>query len=537
MVDAATAPSEHVGHEPTEADRRKIQKIIRMRTKHRQTVTEKSASTFRRRRVASSGMPQLVPACSKYSGMHWLPRELVVPDQLPKDCLLPKTYLLPYYGTSKLNWRLYHRNQIDPTLLWRPNLEWNDAFDTNDDGWAHPTSDSSFARLRLQGPNPWMLRRIADGQGPDGTAEPAFEVDYSQLYAGVVDDAVVCRFAVRDGAFIATGIGIGSAEHTPGGPHWDQAKRIANALDVRYVAFVRHLLHCHLLVGEAFALAAYSLPTWHRLRPFMQFFTYSTLHVNHTAYQALLAPSSYFIMAGFVSQADARQMYENAIASFDFEQWMVPRDLDRRGLAAIPDHPYVDDATLVWPAFEAVVQRNLDQLRYDDATIAADKDLQTWYLTLAKILPNTDVTKPLDRQRLEDLLTALIYNNVVHEICGDLSPILGSDDPADKAIVNLANLKEALAAGGAAAPVPPPSAADVFLMDQASYVSRFNVAGNKMMTINAAKFIDDPKLRVTVEDLQSTLRDLEEELEARNRSRPVTFARMLPRNWEASISF
>ena len=49
--------------------------------------------------------------------------------------------------------------------------------------------------------------------------------------------------------------------------------------------------------------------------------------------------------------------------------------------------------------------------------------------------------------------------------------------------------------------------------------------------------VDDPKLRDAILDLQRTLGSLEEELVARNTERPVRFGRMLPSNWEASVSF
>ena len=185
-----------------------------------------------------------------------------------------------------------------------------------------------------------------------------------------------------------------------------------------------------------------------------------------------------------------------------------------------------------------VVERHLDELGLDEAAIAADMDLQAWYLTLAKILPNTDPReRPLDRSRLAELCTALLWNNIVHEICGDFSPIAGSDDPEDKAILHLGKLRSAVIDGDLTTPVEPPTMADVFLMDQASWTSRFNVGGNNILAINAAREVDDPKLRLAIEDLQATLGTLEGELLTRNEGRPVRFARMLPRHWEASVSF
>lgn len=496
---------------------------------------------FRRRRVPVSGMPQLLRACGQYPRMSWLPEDLLVPDVIPPEGRLPKGYVAKYCGLGKAVWAAYNRAPIDPDVAWDPAFEWNRAFPPTGDGWEHPTSDETFTRLRLQGPNPWILRRLPDGDAGDGAGDDAGEVrfaaDFTPYFEGILPP-VVARFAVRDGGLVPTEITVGRVEHRPGDPTWDQAKRVVNAADARLTAFGHHLLYTHLVVGNAFALATYSLPTWHRLRPFMAFFTYGTLVVNDFAYRALLTRGSYFVESGFTSVEDARRLFANLLAHFDLDEWIAPRDIAARGLDAVPDHPYVQDARLVWPAVEDVVERHLEELGLDDAAIAADKDLQTWYLALAKVLPRTDPqADPLDRARLTDLCTVLLWNNVVHEICGDLSPILGSEDPLDKAMVNLARFRDAVADGELTTPVPAPTMADVFLMDQASYVSRFNVGGNNILAINAAREVDDPKLRVAIEDLQVTLRTLERELVERNRARPVRFARMFPSCWEASVSF
>jgi hypothetical protein len=524
---------------PSTTDRLKVQALVRMRRFHHDVVDQGVVADYRRRRMPTSGMPQLVPACAKYPDMAWAPRELMVPAELPAEAKLPSKYRLSYYGLGKFGFRLYNKFAIRPEVLWDPDFEWNDAFPPNGDNWAFPTSNETFERLRLQGPNPWLLRRTDDGVGSDGNPQARFELDFSSLFEKVLPP-LIARFAVIDGTFTATDITVGSATYVRNDddPAWEQAKRIINAADVRYTVVVRHLLDTHLLVGEAFALAAYSLPTWHQLRPFMAFFTYGTLAVNDVAYQALVNESSYFVRSGFFNVDDARKLFENAIADFDLDRWLPLHDIAERGIEAVPDHPYVEDARLVWPAFVDVVEQHLAELGLDDEAIAADRDLQTWYLTLTKLLPNTDPReRPLDHARLRDLCAALLWNNVMHEVCGDFSPLASSVDPSDRAIVNLDKLRAALANGDLSTPVEPPTMADVFLLDQASFVSRFNVGGNNILSINAAKWVDDPKLHRAIVDLQNTLRTLEGQLLERNEHRAVQFGRMLPRHWEASISF
>jgi Lipoxygenase len=520
---------------PSIADRVKATGIVSMRRFHRRTLEKTSTRTFRRRRMATSPPPRLVPAATHYNGVSWLPTDLLVPDALPKESSLPLRYVVPYYALGKAGWWLYGRRPINDDTPWTPDLAWNTAFPEGPREWGDPSDDDTFTRLRLQGPNPFMLTRVdpdpASGDNPD---EIVFDLDFSALFDGVFAPTVA-RFAVRDGRLLPSWIRIGNHIHRPGDPGWGDAKRAVNALDARCAAFVRHLLNTHLMVGEAYAAAAYTLPVHHPLRGFMDFFSYGVLHVNDLAYQALLTRDSYFLRSHFIAADDARQLIRNAMAMFDFDEWIVPRDLKKRQLDLIPDHPYVHDARTVWPAIEQVVRRHLDDLDLDDELLTTDDDMAAWYVTLRRLLPDADSIPPMDTlEDLVDLLTALIYNNVIHEVCGNLSPILDSRDPADKAGIDLDHLRAMIDPDQ---PTPLPRAGDVFLMDQASYVSQFNVAGNNLMTINAARFVDDPKLRVAIEDLQAELGRLDRELAARNRHRTIPFDTMQPHKWEASISF
>lgn len=525
--DAERTVSIALGPPPNQRDIARVNALIWMRQKHHETVNDGSVDGFRRRVPPTSGMPHLVRACGFFPGLEWLPKELLVPTTIPDEAQLVTGYKAKYYGLGKLGWDLYARSPIRPEVPWRPEYEWNAAFPGTGDGWEHPTSDETYTRLRLQGPNPFMLQQTDDG----------FELDFSELFDGVFPP-IRATFDLVDDTLAPRDITIGTFVHRPGDPTWDRAKRVVNAADIRSIPFVRHLLDVHFIVGQAFAVSAYSLPTWHKLRPFMHFFSFGTIQVNDFAYRAFFTPSSYFIASGFMTGEAAASLFANRVAAFDLDEWIVPKDIAKRGIGNIPRHPYVEDAQLIWPEFMALVERHLDELGLDDDVIAADPDLQIWYLTLAKMIPNMSAADvPLDRQRLVELCAAFLYNNVVHEICGDMSPILGSNDPDDKAVVNLDKLAAAIGDGSLTTPLPAPSMADVFLMDQASYTSRFNVGGNKISDINASRWVDDPKLADAIVDLQTTLVRLEAQLVAHNDARAVRYSRMLPENWEASISF
>lgn len=502
-----------------------------MRTSHRRTLEVQSVDRYRRRVVPTAPAPRLLPAARLYPRMGWLPTSLITHDVMPSEARLPMKYFLPYYASSKVGWTAYGKAQINPRLPWYPELGWNDFFPGPAPGWGAPTDDDAFTSLRLQGSNPFLLRR--------SDADLAqYEVDFDPYFKGVFP-ATLARFRLADHGLVPESISIADAAgttvvHVPGSPGWDNAKRIVNGLDVRYSIFIRHLLNVHLMVGQAYALAAYSLPVWHPLRPFMSFFTYGTLAVNDAAYKALLTPSSYFLRSNFVAADDARTMVENAMEQFDFREWVWPLDREQRNLAAIPDHPYVQDADDVWDAFMTMIDRHLGDLGLTDEEIRNDQDLAQWFRTFSAVLPGDEPWPELrTRGELAQVMGALLWNNVIHELCGNTSPIMNSRNPDDLATVNFEHLR-ALATDGVA---PQPMAADVFLMDQATYTGRFNVAGNNLLEIPAARFIDDPRLREAVIDLQTDLRRVESELRERNASRAIPFHNMEPSKYEASISF
>ena len=515
------------GPEVEQRDVLRVKAILAMRSIHRRTVDEGTESGYRRRVPPVSGMPKLVRACSHYKGLEWLPQELMVPEKIPAEGQLPLMYKAKYYGLGKLGFAGYAKSPIRKNVPWHPDFPWNSAFQPPEDGWAEPTDDETFVRLRLLGPNPFDLRKTDDG----------FVLDFGNLFDGILP-RTVARFDLVDGELRPRQIDIGRYTHRPGDPTWARAKRVVNAADVRVVPFLRHLLEVHFIVGQAFALGAYNLPTWHPLRPFMHFFSYGTLQVNDFAYQAFFVPSSYFVASGFITGDAAATLLGNRVKDFTLQSWNPLEDIARRGLDEIENHPYAEDAKRVWPEFTGTIERYLDAIGLDDEAIRRDGHLDIWYRTLGTLIPNFDArSKPLSRQVLVELLSSFLYNNVVHEVCGDLSPILRSGDPKDKAITNLGLLAEAVGEGRLDRPIPAPTMNDVFLMDQASDASRFNVGGNNLMSLTPERWVDEPRLSEALHDLQNSLRQLDDELDERNAARSVRFGRMQPRNWEASISF
>lgn len=504
-------------------DRKKIDAVIALRRSNARSVEQRSLGTFRRARALDAADPALVPARDHYETAD-LPARLRVPAAMPDDAGLSLRYTVPYYYLTGAAFKVLNWFPLDTGPAWRPDLWFNDAFPPNAEGWADAMGDAAFVEMRVQGANPFLLTRDAHDKG-------RFVVDYGPLFEGIAP-AVRCGFRLAERGLVPEAIHIDDEVFTPGGPAWARAKRLANGLDARYDVFTRHLLDTHLLVGQAYALSAYALPVDHPLRAFLDLFTYGTLVVNDFAYKLLIAPSSYFIRSGFVQAADVFRLFDNSMDLFSLDDLIVPRDIRRRGIDGVPDHPFVEDAPEAWAVFDGFVRGWAAPLWSDDDAVRADAALQGWYGRLAGLLPNRDITdQPLETvDALVTVLCCLLQLQVVHEICGDFSVYAAANDVEHKALINFDRLL-------GRAPDGPPSAADVFLFQQGAFAGRFNNGGNSMLRLDLAAHVADPHLRACAEGLQAGLGTLDGRLEARNAKRRRPFLRLMPRFWEMSISF
>lgn len=501
-------------------DRMKIAGIMSVRRFSRRSIESWSRSTFRARKRHFAPLGPTLPAADHY-GSPILPRGLMVPATIPDASRVSWRYSFPYYILSGIVFTLYRKLPLSPEVPWTAPGPQGERFPPHDEGWTDLEGDEAFTRLRVQGPNPFLLRATGDG---------AFEVDYGPWVKGAFAP-VHCRFELVDGALRPSLIRVDGAEVRPGDPGWRRAKRVANGLDARITVFVRHLQHTHLVFGQAYGMALYSLPADHPLHGFLDTFTFSTLTVNDYAFKLLVTPTSYFIQSNFITGAQVGTLFENAMDLFRLEDLIPPADIAARGIDRVPGHPYVEDGQEIWAEIERFVDQVLDSTHADDAAVKADAALQTWYAALLTQIPGrTMESHPLDtRARLRETLGALVYINVSHEIVGDFSPYLMSDDPEERRIVDVANLLRD--------DVGPPRAADVFLMDQGAWAGRFENMGNLLVALDPKQVCATPAFATAFEAFQRALERLDDRIAARNATRAVPLLRTQPRRWQASISY
>jgi lipoxygenase len=502
--------------EPAFLDRAKLRALAMVRRINRRSVEHWSRWTYAAA-PAEVRTDSVVVAARDHYRDDGLPFALKVLVPIPPQGRLSWRYVLPYYGLAKAAFMALRRWPIHP-CAWDPTAPYARLFPGSDEGWSDTQDDEEFATLRLQGPNPFLLRAEGD----------EFVADYAPAFAGIWAP-VRCRFALRGGRFVATAIELNGVQVTPGMAGWERAKFEANALDARLAIFGQHLTTSHLLVAQAFAIAAARLPVDHPLAPVVDLFTTGVLEVNHFAYSLLVSPDSYFLQSGFIAAADLYRLMANCVATFSPAQLEPPRDVAARGLAAIPDHPYATDATDAWSAIRTYTGGVVDHLYADDASVRDDRRLRAWHDRLRFLLPNAGALALMGRNDLAVRLASMIFNNVIHEVSGDFSPYTGACTIAQKQLVSWDGIRRN--------PPPLPQLADVFLFEQGAYAGTFNVAGNNLLHTPFRARIPDAHCAALTETLREELRELERRVERRNLARVRPFHRMRPRQWEWSVSF
>jgi arachidonate 15-lipoxygenase len=285
--------------------------------------------------------------------------------------------------------------------------------------------DVMFARLRVAGPNPVVLRRIAaldarfpvtDAQfrsvmGEDDSLALAgkegrlYLADY-QVLEGMEPGTFPTRkyhskplalFAVpREGAAdrLLRAVAI-QCEQQPGpsnpiytpkdGMGWEVAKLFVQVADGTWHEMISHLGLTHLLL-EAFVMAtSRQLAPEHPLNVLLSPHFQGTLAINNAAVVSLIAPEGFVdrLLAGSI-QASTK-LAVDAVLRFRFNQELFPRSLAARGVddvKAFPDYPYRDDGLLVWEAIHRWVHDYLALYYGSDQDVAQDYELQNWLAEL-----------------------------------------------------------------------------------------------------------------------------------------------------------
>lgn len=312
--------------------------------------------------------------------------------------------------------------------------------------------DDQFARLRVAGPNPMLLRGIDQipAKFPVTAAQYAAVMGGDNLSEALADGRVyLCDY--KDLEVLVAGVWKGHAKFVyrpmalfavpPGGSSlkpvaiqcgqdnslypvmtpsaassekwgWEMAKFVVQVADCNYHELFVHLAGTH-LVSEAIAVAtrrnlANVHPLWSLLVPHFE----GTLFINNLAVETLInkgGPIDDFF-GGTIESSQLAAV--QARLSFDFYQKMPPVDFTERNVAdpaKLPDYAYRDDAMLVWGAIHDWAEQYINIYYADDAAVTGDSELAQWAASIASEGHIVGFRPINSRAQLIDVCTMIIF--------------------------------------------------------------------------------------------------------------------------------
>ena len=321
--------------------------------------------------------------------------------------------------------------------------------------------DATFAAMRVAGPNPMLIRRVASlpakfpltdaqyrqalGSG-DSLADAAsggrlFLLDYAGL-GGLAPSAPVDKtltgtgygwapialFALpqggrslvpvaiqcgQDPAANAMVVRCADAGNAAAYWSWQSAKTAVQVADFNYHEMFVHLGRTHLM-SEAFAMATQrQLAPAHPLNRLLSPHLEGSMFINEAATLIIMAPLTTGDAILAAPMAALQQECGRDRLAYDFVANMLPADLKARGVddpALLPDYPYRDDALLVWNAIAQWVGEYVTTYYSSDADVVGDFELQAWATELAGTAKVKGFPAVRTRALLANVVTAIIFN-------------------------------------------------------------------------------------------------------------------------------
>jgi len=284
--------------------------------------------------------------------------------------------------------------------------------------------DSTFAAMRVAGPNPLTIERmrrlderlpITDEQyqavmGTHDTLKTAladgrlYLADYS-AFDGAVNGsfpagqkfnyAPLALFAVPPGGRslvpVAIQCGPRPGTETPiflprDRDNWFMAKSIVQVADTNVHQAASHLGRTHLFI-EPFVIATHNqLSPTHPLFLLLAPHFEGTLAINEGALGLLASRGLVdLLLASSIDQSRVFAVKAARSYQLNLNTSMLPQTLAQRGVddaSRLPDYPYRDDALLLWGAITRWVEAYLNHYYTSDAAVQTDTELQNWVTEL-----------------------------------------------------------------------------------------------------------------------------------------------------------
>ena len=446
-----------------------------------------------------------------------------------------------------------------------------------------PHSDELFAHWRVAGPNPMLLKRVgslpahfplteaqyakATGGGDTLAAalsqKRAYLLDHVELgsmapsapthkaLTGVSHNhAPMALFVVPPGGRALMPVAIQCGQSPVGRPMflrasspdsaeywgWQMAKTVVQTADFCYHEMFTHLGRTH-LVSEACCVATHRcLPSSHPLHALLVPHFEGDLWVNLLAALIIMSPGTFGdIILGPPLQALQEGAVRDRLA-FDFEASMPPAELRKRGLddrQALPEHPYRDDALLLWDAIKAWVSDYIAVYYPGDSDVRNDRELAAWANELVTRGRLQGFKPIVTRQQLIDVVAMVVFTASAQHAAVNFpqrdemsyAPLFAGNSPAPAP-----NRTTGWTEADWLRQLPGPVAAatQVHFLSMLGGI-RYRLLGEyRHNRFPHGPVLKDPRVQAPLARFRARLVDIEREIEARNAHRLRPYLHLLP---------
>lgn len=318
--------------------------------------------------------------------------------------------------------------------------------------------DMLFARMRVAGGNPMVLRRVrgalpanfpldnagyASVMGAHDSLSAAiaqgrlYLADYVELGSSASESvtyklltgpgyntAPIAAFAVPAGGGELEPVAIQCGQD-PGkhvmilrpGPNdgdrywgWQMAKTVVHTADFNHHELFSHLARTH-LVSEAFCVATRRhLAANHPLNILLTPHFEGSLFINELATYLILAPEASGDLIFAAELSNQISAAGKARLEWDFYEHMPAREFAARGVDG-PQlrYPYRDDALLIWDTIQSWVEEYVRVYYSDDADVRADTELVAWADELATVGKVKGFTRIDSIDQLIEVVTMIVF--------------------------------------------------------------------------------------------------------------------------------